>query len=58
MYIKNSIGPRTVPRGTPETERGQDGGRIATLRKQLSGSATAIFLGLAENVGSSYVWIL
>ena len=32
--------------------RGQDGGRIATLRKQLS----AIFL--AENVGSSYVWIL
>ena len=28
------------------------GGRIATLRKQLS----AIFL--AENVGSSYVWIL
>ena len=33
-------------------QRGQDGRRIATLRKQLS----AIFL--AENVGSRYVWIL
>ena len=46
MYIKNSIGPRTVPWGTPERT---GWGRIATLRKQLS----AIYL--AENVGSSYV---
>ena len=39
MYIKNSIGPRTVPWGTPERT---GWGRIATLRKQLS----AIFLAV------------
>ena len=49
MYIKNSMGPRTV-RTLGHT--GEDRMRIASRQKQLSA------ISLAKNVESRHVWFL